>query len=74
MTSPAHTSAGHDSSPQASSTDLSAGATGPSVLLRHGAGRGTLTGVGLVLAGTVSVQFGSAFAALLFPRAGALGT
>ncbi|MEU7134933.1 EamA family transporter [Streptomyces sp. NPDC046261] len=44
------------------------------VLLRHAAGRGTLSGVGLVLAGTVSVQFGSAFAALLFPRAGALGT
>ncbi|UNS97295.1 EamA family transporter [Streptomyces tubbatahanensis] len=37
-------------------------------------GRGSLTGVGLVLAGTLSVQFGSAFAALLFPRAGALGT
>ncbi|MEU3742311.1 EamA family transporter [Streptomyces sp. NPDC032198] len=74
MTSPAHPSAGHDSSPQASSTDLSAGVTGAPVLLRHGAGRGTLAGVGLVLAGTVSVQFGSAFAALLFPRAGALGT
>ncbi|MDK9496572.1 EamA family transporter [Streptomyces katrae] len=43
-------------------------------LLRHPAGRGTLGGVGLVLAGTLSVQFGSAFAALLFPRAGALGT
>ncbi|MEU3500055.1 EamA family transporter [Streptomyces hundungensis] len=43
-------------------------------LPRHSAGRGTLAGVGLVLAGTVSVQFGSAFAALLFPRAGALGT
>ncbi|MFD4474513.1 DMT family transporter [Streptomyces sp. NPDC058471] len=74
MTSPAHPSAGHDSSPQASSTDPSARVTGAPVLLRHGAGRGTLTGVGLVLAGTVSVQFGSAFAALLFPRAGALGT
>ncbi|PKW17938.1 inner membrane transporter RhtA [Saccharopolyspora spinosa] len=37
------------------------------------AGHGTLSGVGLVLAGAVSVQFGSAFAALLFPRAGALG-
>ncbi len=33
-----------------------------------------LGGVGLVLTGTVSVQFGSAVAALLFPRAGALGT
>ncbi|MEW2575921.1 EamA family transporter [Streptomyces syringium] len=44
------------------------------VLLRHAPGRGTLGGVGLVLAGAVSVQFGSAFAALLFPRAGALGT
>ncbi|MGW2283172.1 EamA family transporter [Streptomyces phaeochromogenes] len=43
------------------------------VLVRHAAGRGTLGGVGLVLAGAVSVQFGSAFAALLFPRVGALG-
>ncbi len=40
---------------------------------RHGARTGVLSGVGLVLAGAVSVQFGSAFAALLFPRAGALG-
>ncbi|MET9294973.1 DMT family transporter [Streptomyces sp. NPDC003077] len=46
-------------------------ASGP---LRHAAGRGTVGGIGLVLAGTLSVQFGSAFAALLFPRAGALGT
>ncbi|MDG4533936.1 EamA family transporter [Streptomyces sp. AV19] len=30
-------------------------------------------GVGLMLGGTLSVQFGSAVAALLFPRAGALG-
>ncbi|MFI1969323.1 EamA family transporter [Streptomyces cinnamoneus] len=37
------------------------------------AGVGSLGGIGLVLAGTVSVQFGSAVAALLFPRAGALG-
>ncbi|MEV6953032.1 EamA family transporter [Streptomyces sp. NPDC051183] len=48
--------------------------TAAPVVLRHAAGRGTLGGVGLVLAGAVSVQFGSAFAALLFPRAGALGT
>ncbi|MEU6357137.1 EamA family transporter [Streptomyces sp. NPDC047072] len=41
---------------------------------RHPVGRGSLTGVGLVLAGVVSVQFASAFAASLFPRAGALGT
>jgi len=47
--------------------------TAKPVLVRHAAGRGTLGGVGLVLAGAVSVQFGSAFAALLFPRAGALG-
>jgi len=47
--------------------------TAAPVLVRHAAGRGTLGGVGLVLAGAVSVQFGSAFAALLFPRAGALG-
>ncbi|MFD8694816.1 EamA family transporter [Kitasatospora purpeofusca] len=35
---------------------------------------GSAAGVGMVLAGTLSVQFGSAVAALLFPRAGALGT
>ncbi|MFI9305026.1 EamA family transporter [Streptomyces triculaminicus] len=52
----------------------SSATTAAPVVLRHAAGRGTLGGVGLVLAGTVSVQFGSAFAALLFPRAGALGT
>ncbi|MGW6912979.1 EamA family transporter [Kitasatospora sp. NPDC054939] len=46
---------------------------GAPAVLRHAAGRGTLTGVALVLAGAVSGQFGSAFAALLFPRAGALG-
>ncbi|WP_374106201.1 DMT family transporter [Kitasatospora sp. RG8] len=43
------------------------------MIRRHAAGRGTLGGVGLMLAGAVSVQSGSAFAALLFPRAGALG-
>ncbi|MEV6109344.1 EamA family transporter [Streptomyces sp. NPDC051940] len=37
-------------------------------------GDGRLTGIGLVLAGALSVNFGSAVAALLFPRAGALGT
>lgn len=47
--------------------------TAAPVLVRHPAGRGTLGGVGLVLAGAVSVQFGSAFAALLFPRVGVLG-
>ncbi|MFF8677036.1 DMT family transporter [Streptomyces sp. NPDC015237] len=36
-------------------------------------GAGSLTGIAMVLAGTVSVQFGSAVAALLFPRAGAFG-
>ncbi|MEU9897933.1 EamA family transporter [Streptomyces phaeochromogenes] len=51
----------------------SATTTAAPVLVRHAAGRGTLGGVGLVLAGAVSVQFGSAFAALLFPRVGALG-
>ncbi len=35
---------------------------------------GSAAGVGMVLASTLSVQFGSAVAALLFPRAGALGT
>ncbi|MEH6372943.1 EamA family transporter [Streptomyces sp. KLMMK] len=43
------------------------------LVARHAAGRGSLGGVGLVLAGAVTGQFGSAFAALLFPRAGALG-
>ncbi|MEU7483996.1 EamA family transporter [Streptomyces sp. NPDC042319] len=42
--------------------------------VRGAPGRGSLAGVGLVLVGTLSVQFGSAVAALLFPRAGALGT
>lgn len=37
------------------------------------ASAGSLGGIGLVLAGVLSVQFGSAAAALLFPRAGALG-
>ncbi|MGE7389553.1 EamA family transporter [Streptomyces sp. NPDC004126] len=55
-------------------TASSAPATPSPRLLRHPAGRGTPVGVALVLAGTLSVQFGSAFAALLFPRAGALGT
>ncbi|GHF55070.1 membrane protein [Streptomyces mashuensis] len=53
-------------------------ATRPPTVLRgpaiRGSAGGTGIGVGLVLAGAVSVQFGSAFAALLFPRAGALGT
>ncbi|WP_419185786.1 EamA family transporter, partial [Mangrovactinospora gilvigrisea] len=34
---------------------------------------GSAGGIGLVLAGALSVQFGSAVAALLFPVAGALG-
>ncbi|MFF1342812.1 DMT family transporter [Streptomyces sp. NPDC058290] len=42
-------------------------------LIRTPPGVGSLGGIGLVLAGTVSVQFGSALAALLFPRVGALG-
>ncbi|MEV8313695.1 EamA family transporter [Streptomyces sp. NPDC059900] len=81
MTPPAHTPAAH-TAPAAPHTsapahDPSAPTPVPTAapaVLRHGAGRGTLTGVGLVLAGTLSVQFGAAFAALLFPRAGALGT
>ncbi|MFJ8079004.1 EamA family transporter [Streptomyces sp. NPDC096205] len=48
--------------------------TATALSLRSSARPGTLAGVGLVLAGAVSVQFGSACAALLFPRAGALGT
>ncbi|MES5817900.1 EamA family transporter [Streptomyces sp. RG80] len=63
------TSTAHDPS---TAPNPSMTAAGPA-LLRRAAGRGSLGGVGLVLAGTVSVQFGSAFAALLFPRAGALG-
>lgn len=63
MTSSAHTS----SAP-------APGSSAAPVIVRYPAGRGSLGGVGLVLGGTVSVQFGSACAALLFPRAGALGT
>ncbi|WP_327280490.1 MULTISPECIES: EamA family transporter [unclassified Streptomyces] len=50
-------------------------AAGTLVRTRSGTGAGTggLGGIGLVLAGTVSGQFGSAVAALLFPAAGALG-
>ncbi|MFH8370501.1 EamA family transporter [Streptomyces sp. NPDC018031] len=42
-------------------------------LVRTPSGVAGLGGIGLVLAGGVSVQFGSAVAALLFPRAGAFG-
>ncbi|MFD5085225.1 DMT family transporter [Kitasatospora sp. NPDC058406] len=38
-----------------------------------GAGLGSLGGIGLVVAAGLSVHFGSAVAALLFPRVGALG-
>ena len=48
--------------------------SGSPVHIRAAPGRGSLVGVALMLAGTLSVQFGSAVAALLFPRAGALGT
>ncbi|MEW2523639.1 EamA family transporter [Streptomyces sp. NPDC047071] len=66
--------AAHPSPPAAATeTATSAGTPAPAVL-RRAAGRGPLGGVGLVLAGAVTVQFGSAVAALLFPRAGALGT
>ncbi|QDQ15052.1 EamA family transporter [Streptomyces spectabilis] len=67
------TSTAHPSSPTAAASPSPVTAAGPAVP-RGGAGRGTLGGVGLVLAGAVTVQFGSAVAALLFPRAGALGT
>ncbi|MCT2591829.1 EamA family transporter [Streptomyces sp. N2-109] len=40
---------------------------------RTGSGAGRAGAVGLVCAGAFSLQFGSAVAALLFPRAGALG-
>ncbi|MEH0937795.1 EamA family transporter [Micromonospora psammae] len=53
-----------------------AGAAGPTTpartLRRWGAGRAGA--VGLVLGGALSVNFGSAVAALLFPRAGVAGT
>ena len=50
-------------------------APGPTAgtLVRTPPGVGSLGGIGMVLGGAVSVQFGSAVAALLFPRAGALG-
>ncbi|MFE2146364.1 DMT family transporter, partial [Streptomyces sp. NPDC059456] len=47
--------------------------TAAGTLVRTRPGIGSLGGIGLVLAGTVSGQFGSAVAALLFPSAGALG-
>ncbi|WP_030935555.1 EamA family transporter [Streptomyces sp. NRRL S-646] len=56
-----------------STARTSSAATPAPVLVRHAPGRGSLGGVGLMLAGAVSVQFGSACAALLFPRAGAFG-
>ncbi|XLE02118.1 EamA family transporter [Streptomyces sp. 184] len=40
---------------------------------RQGRGAGRLGGVALVVTGSLSTQFGAAVAALLFPRAGALG-
>lgn len=40
---------------------------------RQGRGAGRLGGVALVVCGALSTQFGAAVAALLFPRAGALG-
>ncbi|MEI5103479.1 EamA family transporter [Streptomyces sp. PmtG] len=52
------------------------GTRGPAGRARRSAapaGTADLGGIGLMLAGTLSVQFGSAVAALLFPRAGALG-
>ncbi|MFJ3880575.1 EamA family transporter [Streptomyces sp. NPDC090077] len=72
--SPAVSSAESPAVPSAAASAATASTAALPRLLRHPAGRGTLGGVGLVLAGTLSVQFGSAFAALLFPRAGALGT
>ncbi|MEU3876862.1 MULTISPECIES: EamA family transporter [Streptomyces] len=50
-----------------------AGATPVRIRTTTTPGPGSLGGIALVLAGTLSVQFGSAAAALLFPRAGALG-
>ncbi|TDB79194.1 DMT family transporter [Micromonospora sp. KC721] len=52
-----------------SSTDTSWPGPGP-----RRTGRGHLGAVGLVLGGAVSVQFGSAVAALIFPRVGVPGT
>ncbi|MFJ7156994.1 EamA family transporter [Streptomyces sp. NPDC101118] len=82
-TTPATTSAGRpapaaSAAPTAPSPSPAPAATPPGAsahtVVRHAPGRGTLGGVALVLAGAVTVQFGSAVAALLFPRAGALGT
>jgi inner membrane transporter RhtA len=63
----------HNSSVHNPSVHNSSTATAAPDLVSQNARRGSLGGVGLVLAGAVSVQFGSAVAALLFPRAGALG-
>lgn len=48
-------------------------ATAPPTGRRTAGGAGRAGAVGLVCAGAFSLQFGSAVAALLFPRAGALG-
>ncbi|WP_308416731.1 EamA family transporter [Streptomyces sp. AJS327] len=65
--------------PRAPDVTAAPGASGPSGApgtgdASGGAGRGgALTGTGLVIASALSLQFGSAVAALLFPRAGAMG-
>ncbi|MDT0378098.1 EamA family transporter [Streptomyces sp. DSM 42041] len=58
------------SGPAASASPGSTSSTGPGA---HPSGAGRLGAVGLVCASALSLQFGSAVAALLFPRAGALG-
>lgn len=55
------------------STPAGSTATAPPTGRRTASGAGRAGAVGLVCAGAFSLQFGSAVAALLFPRAGALG-
>ncbi|WP_206440925.1 EamA family transporter, partial [Streptomyces scabichelini] len=64
---------GASTAPAAPAETLSTPATGRIRTATAPVGPGSLGGVGLVLAGALSVQFGSAAGTLLFPRTGALG-
>ncbi|MFI7245993.1 EamA family transporter [Streptomyces qinglanensis] len=68
-----HTGSGVETAGDGSATARGTAVAGGAGSARVPAGVGSLGGIGLVLAGAFSVQFGSAVAALLFPRAGALG-
>lgn len=67
-TAPTATAPGTPPTPASGAAPLPGTGTGTAA-----AGRGSLGGIGLVVAAGLSVHFGSAVAALLFPRVGALG-